>query len=111
MEDYKAIMLIKSILKERSKWIIEVNHPKDDFFKTLEQKAKKIAERRLCSISLFSLWQGYKKWKKGDPIVKNADEYFHTFISDTTYQFVMSKLKNTEQKLFEDFFCLTFKFN
>jgi hypothetical protein len=105
MSDFKAIRLLKSLLKQRDMWFLDVLTPKG--FESLGQKAKGYADKRLSQLSLLFLWQRYKKWRESEPIMRNSDDYFHAFLADIAFSLASDHLNS---EIFDKNCSFTFKF-
>ena len=103
--DLKCLKIVRSLLKNRVHWTLECATPVG--LEPIGQKATLYASKRLSNMSLLFLWQRYKKWVKSEPMIKNSDDYFHAFISDTAYLLTKDHLKD---KNFEDNCYFKFKF-
>jgi hypothetical protein len=108
MSDYKAIRLLKSLLRNKDRW--ELTCSIQDQFHDIGQKALSIASQRLKNISLLFLWQRYCKWKKNDQSIHNSDDYFHSFIADTAWDIAVKELTGLDKVIFEDVGYFNFKF-
>jgi hypothetical protein len=108
MSDFKAIKLLKSLLKYQDRWELSFRCPIG--FEDIGQKAKYYAVQRLSQLSLLFLWQSYKKWVKSAPILINSDDYFHAFMGDVAFSLACDKLTGMDRIIFEDNCSFTFKF-
>jgi hypothetical protein len=108
MNDFRAIKLLKSLLKHTDKW--ELTCTLDEQFAEIGQKALSIATQRLKNISLLFLWQRYCKWRKEGNSFLSSDDYFHSFIADTAWDMAVEGLTSLDKVIFEDIGYFKFKF-
>jgi hypothetical protein len=108
MNDFRAIKLLKSLLRHPDKW--ELTCHIEDEFAEYGEKALSIATQRLKSISPLFLWQRYKKWRKEDNSFLSSDDYFHSFIADTAWDIAVKELTGLEKVIFSDIGYFQFKF-
>ena len=95
MSDYKAIKLLKSLLKNKDKWELYSYIPTN--FEKQGQKAIIHASKKLTNISLLSFWRRYKIWVGSEPQISDCDDYFHTFIAQVAFDMAMDVLDKEER--------------
>ena len=59
--DLRAISILHSMLQNKRKWMLVAQTP--DTMEDVGEKAKSIAEKRLCELSTFKLWWRYCTWR------------------------------------------------
>ena len=106
--DFKAIKILKSLLKHQDKWELTCFTPKD--MEEIGLKSKLYADKKLSSISLLSLWTMYKKWRKEPIDMKNSEDYFYLFIAQVAHNIALENLKGLEWVTFYESCYFKFKF-
>ena len=108
MSDFKAIRILKSLLKNKDRW--ELVCFIQDEFAFIGEKANTIASQRLKNASLLFLWQRYCAWRKEDHSEHNSDDYFHAFIADVAWDMAVEGLTSLDKVIFSDLGYFKFKF-
>jgi hypothetical protein len=108
MSDFKAIRILKSLLKHQDNW--ELVCFVQDEFASIGEKANLIATQRLKNISLLFLWQRYCKWRNADQSIHDSDDYFHAFIADLAWNIAVDNLTGLDKVIFSDLGYFKFKF-
>ena len=103
MTDFKAICLLRSLLKQRNKWYIDPISPDIPELQDVVEKAKEYADKRLSNMWAITLYWHYTKWRKRTPVFLNKNkEYFNVFIDDLLFALGCKALVGVELIQFED---------
>jgi hypothetical protein len=106
--DYKAIRILKSLLRHRDKWTLSCDLSNE--FAEIGKKAESIASQSLSKITLISLWRRYNSWIKTKPQIRDCDDYFCAFLEQVAFDIALSKLTSLDKVIFGDIGYFNFKF-
>jgi hypothetical protein len=107
MTDKGAIKIMHRCLSNHSKWYVEPFAP--DGMEDIVNEAMTMADYGLKRMSVFALYQRYRKWKETDPFMGKDAHLFHEFINHVAWDLGKSALKGSDQLLFEENCNLTVK--
>jgi hypothetical protein len=100
---------LHELLKNRSKWYLDLYSPDEPRSIDIANEAKENADEALSRLTLDNLYQRYLKWRKSDPMVSENEEYLHSFLSQVAFDLGYDSLSRHDKPIFEEMCYLTFK--